>query len=387
MRTGSGSRVFSASPKLYQILLVAYPAEHRREYGPLMAQLFRDLCRDTYQRSGLLGLVGVWIPTLWDLVKTAASEHIDVLRKGSLPQMQNHPLIPVSWLRVGLAILPGLLVIGTRSGFFEDMLGRRISQVLEPNGLLVLCALLIVTGLVLGRKLVAWSFPALGILLFGVWWLVPPVAAFGVYQVYKQKGLRIPRSGKIILCLLGLVFAADFILSVLSDHNPEKLAAIVAGLSPLLLWIGLLLLPIAIGLPLAQREGLLAGLFIVAAEFILFFEIFDPSYALGMWTSNQALIVAAEVVPAVGFLVVVPIWIMRSRSTHGRIWGLLLPVFAALIGTEAISGTVRPYYTGIWLTRAIGIAQFLATLALAVVLYVMNRQDGSPTPNQEALVH
>ena len=104
-----------------------------------MAQLCRDLCRDAYHRSGLLGLVGVWIRTLWDLVKTAASEHADALKKkGSLPKMHNRPVVPVSWPRVGLAILPGLFIIGTRSGLFEDMFGRRVSQVLEPNGLLVL---------------------------------------------------------------------------------------------------------------------------------------------------------------------------------------------------------------------------------------------------------
>ena len=45
MQTSPRSRILSVSQKLYQISLFAYPAEYRREYGPLMAQLFRDLCR------------------------------------------------------------------------------------------------------------------------------------------------------------------------------------------------------------------------------------------------------------------------------------------------------------------------------------------------------
>ena len=36
-------RVLSISDRIYRMLLVVYPAEHRREYGSLMAQAFCDL--------------------------------------------------------------------------------------------------------------------------------------------------------------------------------------------------------------------------------------------------------------------------------------------------------------------------------------------------------
>jgi hypothetical protein len=385
MRTSQKSRILSASQKLYRILLYAYPAEHRHQYGPLMAQLFNDLCRDAYQRSGLPALASLWMRTLRDLLTTATSEHVDALRKGFLPQMQNRPLIPVSWPKVGLAILPGLLVIGIRSGFLADTLGVRAGRVLMPGGLLALCALLVAIGLVLERKLAVWSFPALGILFFGVWWfgvwwLALPVTAFCVYQAHKRRNPRSPRPNNILVSLLGLVLAVDFFLLVLSDHNPDKLTAVFAGLSSFLLWISLL--PVAAGLPLAQREGLLAGLFVVAAQFMPFSDIFDPSYAIGIWTSSQVLITAVEVIPALGSLVAVPIWVLRCRSTCGQIWGLLLSVFVTLVSSEAIYGAPRPYYADIWTIRAIGILQFVTASALAAVLYATNHHDGSPTPGQ-----
>jgi hypothetical protein len=60
----------------YSLLLYAYPAPFRREYGRLMAQLFKDEARDTLQGSGTAGLIGLWFLTLIDLLKTAFAEHI-----------------------------------------------------------------------------------------------------------------------------------------------------------------------------------------------------------------------------------------------------------------------------------------------------------------------
>jgi hypothetical protein len=64
------------SGRIYSLLLYAYPAPFRREYGHPMAQLFRDEARDTLQGSGTAGLIGLWFLTLFDLLKTAFAEHI-----------------------------------------------------------------------------------------------------------------------------------------------------------------------------------------------------------------------------------------------------------------------------------------------------------------------
>ncbi|MBN1580676.1 MAG: hypothetical protein JXA89_08220 [Anaerolineae bacterium] len=67
----------AVSDRIYQTLLIAYPAEHRREYGPLMAQVFRDMCQDVYDKSGALGLISLWPRALIDAALTAATEHLD----------------------------------------------------------------------------------------------------------------------------------------------------------------------------------------------------------------------------------------------------------------------------------------------------------------------
>jgi hypothetical protein len=71
-----------ASQRIYALMLKAYPAEFRREYGPHMAQVFRDCGRDAKSRKRPVVLMHLWLITLLDLVKTAPKEHVDSLRKG-----------------------------------------------------------------------------------------------------------------------------------------------------------------------------------------------------------------------------------------------------------------------------------------------------------------
>jgi hypothetical protein len=59
------------SPRVYTLLLLAYPATFRREYGAQMGQVFRDSCRDQKRKGGNIGLLQLWLQTLLDLFKTA----------------------------------------------------------------------------------------------------------------------------------------------------------------------------------------------------------------------------------------------------------------------------------------------------------------------------
>jgi hypothetical protein len=65
-------RAASWSERLYRALLAAYPREFRREYGPQMRQVFRDLCRE--ERRKKTRLARLWIRTIWDLATTAVVE-------------------------------------------------------------------------------------------------------------------------------------------------------------------------------------------------------------------------------------------------------------------------------------------------------------------------
>ncbi len=64
--------------RAYRALLVAYPTDHRREYGEPMEQLFADRMRDD---GGGAGTMVVWAQMLVDLVRTAFAERLETSMK------------------------------------------------------------------------------------------------------------------------------------------------------------------------------------------------------------------------------------------------------------------------------------------------------------------
>ena len=70
-------RLVEYSISLYRLLLVAYPAVFRNEYGEAMVQLFGDTALAGYRRYGLLGLSAVWLRTLADFTFSVFHEHRD----------------------------------------------------------------------------------------------------------------------------------------------------------------------------------------------------------------------------------------------------------------------------------------------------------------------
>lgn len=66
------------SARLYRVLLAAYPADFRAEYGAHMAQFFHDRLR---HEPSLWGLARVWALTLVDWAFTFPAEHADVLHQ------------------------------------------------------------------------------------------------------------------------------------------------------------------------------------------------------------------------------------------------------------------------------------------------------------------
>ena len=74
MRPTTNTPLIVVSERLYRALLIFYPAAHRREYGVLMVQVFRDVARETYHRQGAAGMLLWWCTTLLDLTLTAFEE-------------------------------------------------------------------------------------------------------------------------------------------------------------------------------------------------------------------------------------------------------------------------------------------------------------------------
>jgi hypothetical protein len=67
----------SLSASVYRVLLAFYPARFKRDYGPHMAQVFRDSCLKTYRQSGPPGMLSLWALTLLDWFKTVIEEQMN----------------------------------------------------------------------------------------------------------------------------------------------------------------------------------------------------------------------------------------------------------------------------------------------------------------------
>lgn len=65
---------FLVSDRLYAALLYLYPKAFRAHYGQQMRLTFRDACRVAYHRNNVFGLLALWLPTLFDLFKSALEE-------------------------------------------------------------------------------------------------------------------------------------------------------------------------------------------------------------------------------------------------------------------------------------------------------------------------
>jgi hypothetical protein len=66
----------SISEHVYRLLLRVYQRTFQRIYGPHMVQVFRDCYRETNRRSGIVGVMQLWIHTLGDLAATALAERL-----------------------------------------------------------------------------------------------------------------------------------------------------------------------------------------------------------------------------------------------------------------------------------------------------------------------
>lgn len=74
--TSSDSSAIKFSIKVYQTLLLAYPARFRGEYGSHLVQVFGDCCLRAFRQSGMNGMMRLWTTTLLDLGRSMFAEHL-----------------------------------------------------------------------------------------------------------------------------------------------------------------------------------------------------------------------------------------------------------------------------------------------------------------------
>jgi hypothetical protein len=64
------------SAAAFRLLLLAYPPRFRREYGPHMAQVFRDCCLRALRQAGPPGMLNLWSLTLVDWLKSVIEQNL-----------------------------------------------------------------------------------------------------------------------------------------------------------------------------------------------------------------------------------------------------------------------------------------------------------------------
>jgi hypothetical protein len=130
-RPDKSDRAVCTSERLYRVLLVAYPRGFRREYGPQMRQVFRDLCRE--ERRKKAGLLRLWIRTVLDLATTAVAARISGIGRSDCKGVGVNDY-KLAGLGFALLLAPlffvsaSLLKYGLGIGFLFDPLEHFLSE-------------------------------------------------------------------------------------------------------------------------------------------------------------------------------------------------------------------------------------------------------------------
>ncbi len=348
-----------------------------------MAQLFRDRLREARGRTDVVRL---WARTLIDTALTAPAEHIDTIR-GSL-MGRSREVRPLPWWQVLLVVAPGLLTLPTL------MTGDGTGWV--AGGIVVVLVVMA------GEWWRTGSFPAWGLLMLGLMTLIgigllgagagslvpggtllsaillglalaTAFVAAGAVAARHLRGVSLPGSVPALLAALGVSAGGAGVLAGFEGGGPFSAAMLPAALLSGVYYLGLalaLLVPVALGLPLARRYGLAAALFVVGCIYPLLNGIYDPGYALGLWTDSAALTALVKLSAPAMLLVAGPLWMLRARSQRWQARGLLIPLAAALVVEVVIPGLVLPYADwALWLRSALQMLNLLFMVLLALVLY------------------
>ena len=103
MKKNKIQRAVKISTAVYGELIRAYPKAFREKYGPEMAQVFREQCREATKNASGFGLTKLWLRILLDLAKSGSREHIAAL--GGNMTMIKQALLGRLWLAPLLAFL------------------------------------------------------------------------------------------------------------------------------------------------------------------------------------------------------------------------------------------------------------------------------------------
>lgn len=151
----------SFSQRVYRILLLAYPAQFRREYGLQMAQVFRDSWRYQRRQETKFGLLHLWLQTLLDLIQTVPHEHLHNLgkEKSLMNTLRRDALAVVGCLAI-IVIAFFLLQYGRSNNITSILLFGHILDAVVTTGLIgnVVVFILAKTTRLNSLRIAFWTF-------------------------------------------------------------------------------------------------------------------------------------------------------------------------------------------------------------------------------------
>jgi hypothetical protein len=348
---------------IYRILMLIYPPSHRREYGPLMVQLFRDLSRDAFQQGGRLGLARLWLRASSDLLRSACAAHLDAI--GEVLMTTNATLKPVPWGQVLLVVVPSLLLAYAR--IYSQLWWLALIS-------FTLVVLLALVWVAVQKRLPAWGLLGLG---FVASWIL--LWADVLARNALGSRLSLDPTQQVLLVLIPVWI---LILLLAGGYKPGRvvhawpwliLLLVVAGFTAylgvsVLHTAGFILLPVALGLTLARRHGSLALLFVIGAKS---WWLFDSDFYVVPVMRDMAFYPFYVLVLWLVFFGLAPLLLLRASSQRGRALGLLAPASLVLVAGLAVPWLVDPGFhpLRIWLGSAGMIAFTMLVLAFGFYLY------------------
>jgi hypothetical protein len=272
IRKATDEPIVALSTAVYHLLLFAYPARFQYEYGPQMTQVFRDCSLRAVRQSGAIGMIELWVITLFDLARSVIEEHTQ-----KEPGMTNSNFVRLAgWALIGGA---AALVIGTVS--------------------------LAVASLAVGRA------PFWGASVVLTHFLSMPLLMVGLLGLRNRYGQAVGGFGANIL-LLGVLLAP--LLTVgglfgLGDPAGSLAVLFIIALAMLLACLALFGIVALQRKPLPRWNAapLVAGVgypILVAAYVATFISTGDPEGSLGNWAVALSIlcIVQGIALAALGYI-------------------------------------------------------------------------------------
>lgn len=161
------------SQRIFRLMLLAYPRPFRHEYGPQMAQLFRD-CYRAERTSAAGALWFFWLRSLSDLLVSAPREHLESLRKedSAMTNLQRN-ILALGTCLVIIVVALLLLTYGRSHGVSSILFFGKTLDALVTAGVLGNLIIFLLRFTRLDQvKTALWTMLAVNSILLIVVWMI-----------------------------------------------------------------------------------------------------------------------------------------------------------------------------------------------------------------------